>query len=101
LTNEGLNEDLNRHQAGKFYPFLIYTIKRIVEGFVNRYVCHVTDPKIVCVTEYIDSGPGMRARLALGIEYPYSFVEVFELGGAGKKLAVCFANRGTRRPALR
>ncbi len=72
----------------------------MVEGFVIQYVCDVASPRTICVTEHVESGPGMRARLTLKINNPYRFEETFELAGPGEELAHYFTNRWTRRPSL-
>jgi hypothetical protein len=72
----------------------------MVEGFVIQYVCNVASPRTICVTEQVESGPGMRARLTLEINNPYRFEETFELAGQGEELAHYFTNRWTRRPSL-
>jgi hypothetical protein len=72
----------------------------VVEGFVNRYTCDTSTSKIVCVTEHVESGPGVSARYTIEIQNPYSFNEIFELAWPGEELSVYFTNRWTRRPSL-
>ena len=72
-----------------------------VEGFVNRYVCETEESQIVCITEHVEGGSGMRARLTMKIHDAYSFDEIFELASPGKELEVYFTNRWSRRPTLR
>lgn len=72
-----------------------------VEGYVNRYVCDSGDSRLVCVTEHVESGPGIRARLTLEIDSPFTFEEVFEIAFPESELEVYFTNRWTREPTLR
>ncbi len=53
---------------------------------------------MICVTEHVQGGSGMRARLTLEFHSPYHFDEVFELASPGKELVVLFTNKWTRRP---
>jgi hypothetical protein len=73
----------------------------MVEGVVNRYACDAGDGRLVCVTEHVENGPGIRARLTLEFESPYAFTEIYELAfSAGKELQHYFTNRWTRVPEL-
>jgi len=72
-----------------------------VEGFVLQYLCTVSDTKVTCESERVESGPGFRARLQIDIKNPYEFTERFELAEPGKNLELYFTNRWTRAPKLR
>lgn len=71
------------------------------EGFVLQYVCDVDGRRVICVSEQVESGPGMRARLTLEIHSAYRFDEVFELASPGADLEVYFTSEWTRVPGLR
>ena len=73
----------------------------MVEGFVLTSTCETEGTRIVCTSERVESGPGMRSRLTIEIIDAYSFAETFELASPGEELAVYFTNRWTRIPALR
>jgi hypothetical protein len=72
----------------------------LVEGFVNQYACEVDPERIVCTTESVENGAGMRARDTIEIEDRFHFVETFELASPGQELTVYFTNRWTRTPTL-
>lgn len=72
-----------------------------VEGVVNRYTCELDAQRVVCVTEAVESGPGIRARLTLEIPHAYEFEETFEIAfSEDAELAVYFTNHWTRTPKL-
>ena len=56
--------------------------------------------RIVCSSESIEGGAGMKARKTLEIESPYRFVETYELASPGQELQTYFENTWTREPAL-
>jgi hypothetical protein len=70
------------------------------EGVVVRSPCEVEGTRVVCVSEAVESGPGIRARLTLEITDRYRFTEVYELGWPGKELELYFTNEWTRTPEL-
>jgi hypothetical protein len=72
----------------------------MLEGVVPRSVCETEAGKIVCTTEAVESGPGIRARLTLEIIDRYRFRETYELAWPGKELELYFDNEWTRVPAL-
>lgn len=73
----------------------------MVEGVVTRYVCDTLDERLECVSEHVESGPGIRSRLVLEFESPYAFTEIFEIAFPGdEELQHYFTNRWTRLPEL-
>lgn len=72
-----------------------------VEGYVIRYACELAERRLVCQTEDVENGPGIRARLTLEIHSAFEFDEIYELAFPGNDFAVYFTNRWTRIPALR
>lgn len=72
----------------------------LVEGYVNRYTCDVEPRRLLCTTESVENGPGMRARYTLEISDGYRHHETFELASPGEELQVYFTNRWTRTPNL-
>ena len=72
----------------------------IIEGYVLQYACETEPMRFVCVTENVENGTGMAARMTLEFESPYRFSEVFELADPGKELQVYFTNIFTRIPSL-
>ena len=68
------------------------------EGVVVRSPCKVDGMKVVCTSEAVESGPGIRARLTLEITDRYRFTEVYELGWPGKDIEHYFTNHWTRSP---
>lgn len=71
-----------------------------LEGYVITYSCEVAPQRVVCTSDNIESGKGMRARLTLNISSPHQFEEIFELASPGKALELYFRNRWTRLPDL-
>ncbi len=69
------------------------------EGVVVRSPCRVDGMKVVCTTEFVESGPGIRARLTLEIQDRYRFTEIYELAFPGEELELYFTNRWTRTPS--
>jgi len=69
------------------------------EGVVVRSPCVVEGMKLVCTSEAVESGPGIRARLTLEVADRYRFTEVYELGWPGKEIEHYFTNRWTRSPS--
>lgn len=68
------------------------------EGVVVRSSCKVDGMKVVCTSESVESGPGIRARLTLQVTDRYRFTEKYELAFPGKELELYFTNRWTRSP---
>ncbi|HSR68237.1 MAG TPA: hypothetical protein VLU25_09870 [Acidobacteriota bacterium] len=66
------------------------------EGVVVRSACEVDGMKVVCTSEAVESGPGIRARLTLEISDAYRFTEIYHLGWPGRELEHYFTNRWTR-----
>lgn len=73
----------------------------IVEGYVLEYVCDTDRDarRLVCTTESVENGEGMRARETIHISSDHSFDEVFELASDGNDLEVYFTNQWRRRPS--
>ena len=71
-----------------------------VEGVVSRHVCETEATRIVCNSEAVEGGPGIRARLILDIADRYRFEESYEIAWPGKELEPYFHIRWTRVPAL-
>jgi hypothetical protein len=73
----------------------------MVEGVANCYVCDTEDKRLVCVTEHVENGPGIRARLTMELESPYAFTEIYELAFPGdEELQHYFTSRWARLPVL-
>ncbi len=58
----------------------------MVEGVVVQSPCAVTGTKVVCTSESVESGPGIRARLTLEIADRFRFTEKYELAFPGEEL---------------
>ncbi len=71
----------------------------MIEGVVVRSACEVDGMRVVCTSEAVESGPGIRARLTLEIADRYRFTEIYELAFPGRELELYFTNRWTRAPA--
>ncbi len=71
----------------------------MIEGVVIRSPCEIEGNRVVCVSEAVESGPGIRARLTLEIADRYRFTEIYELGFPGRELEHYFTNQWTRSPA--
>jgi hypothetical protein len=70
----------------------------LIEGVVVRSTCAVDGMTVVCASEAVESGPGIRSRMTLEFEDRYRFSERYELGWPGKELELYFTNRWTRSP---
>ena len=70
----------------------------MVEGVVPRSVCETEGTRIICTSEAVESGPGMRARLTLEIIDRFRFVEQYELAFPGEDLEPYIAIEWTRKP---
>lgn len=70
------------------------------EGVVVRSPCEVEGTKVVCVSEAVESGPGIRARLTLEITDRFRFTEVYELAWPDRELEHYFTSHWIRSPAL-
>jgi hypothetical protein len=70
------------------------------EGVVVRSPCEVEGAKVVCTSEAVEGGPGIRARLTLEITDRYRFSEVYELAWPNRDLERYFTNRWTRSPRV-
>lgn len=68
------------------------------EGVVVRSPCQVEGSKVVCVSEAVENGTGIRARLTLEIADRYRFTETYELGFPDREIEHYFTNRWTRSP---
>lgn len=73
----------------------------MVEGVVPRSTCDVAEMRVVCTTEHVESGPGIRARLILDFDSPHAFTETYHLAFPDDdELLHYFTNRWTRLPVL-
>jgi hypothetical protein len=72
----------------------------IIEGFVLQFTCDSKPTRLVCVSENIENGPEMRARLTIEFENKFRFSEKFELAGPGEDLQLLTAITFTRVPIL-
>ena len=72
----------------------------IIEGYVLQFSCETKPSGFVCVTEHIENGNGMAARMTVEFENAYRFSEIFELANPGEDLEVYFTNTWTRTPGL-
>ncbi len=70
------------------------------EGVVVRSLCVVEGMKVVCNSESVENGPGIRARLTLEIIDRYRFTETYEIAWPGKELEHYFTNKWTRSASL-
>jgi hypothetical protein len=52
------------------------------------------------VSEQVESGSGIRARLTVDIQHRNAFEELYELAFPGEELQVYFRNHWTRVPDL-
>ena len=67
-------------------------------GIIIRSRCEVDGTRVVCNSEAVENGPGIRARLTLEIADRYRFTEIYEIAWPGKELQHYFTNRWTRSP---
>ncbi|MFQ5349506.1 MAG: hypothetical protein ACE5EG_03565 [Thermoanaerobaculia bacterium] len=72
----------------------------LIEGVVVRSTCEVGGMTVVCASDAVESGPGIRSRMTLEIQDRYRFTERYELGFPGQELEIYFTNRWTRSPEL-
>ena len=72
----------------------------MIEGIVVLSTCEIEGATVVCTSESVENGPGIRARLTLEITDRYRFTERYELAWPGKDLELYFTNRWTRTPVL-
>jgi hypothetical protein len=72
----------------------------LIEGFVNQYVCEVEPARLVCLTESVENGTGMRARWTVTMNTRFAFEETFELASPGADFSLYFTNHWTRTPDL-
>ena len=72
----------------------------MIEGVVTRCVCEMEPKRIVCASESVESGPGIRSRLTIEIDDRYRFREIYELAFPGNELSVFFNIQWTRVPEL-
>jgi len=68
------------------------------EGVVVRSPCRVDARKVVCVSEAVENGTGIRARLTLEITDRYRFTEIYDLGFPNREVEHYFTNHWTRTP---
>lgn len=99
-----LHEELAVFSFDRERRALVYR-EFVVEGFVNTYLCDGGQPgkepgKLVCTSESVENGPGVRARLTFEIADRFRFVEVFEVAWPGKELEIYATNRWSRVPEL-
>jgi hypothetical protein len=93
------HENLGVFSFDRERKILVYR-QFMIEGVVSRYTCEAAANKLVCTTEAVESGPGIRARLTLEIRDRYRFEEAYEIGWPGKELELYFTNTWTRIPTL-
>jgi len=80
---------------------IVYREFMMNEGVMVRSPCQIDGMKVVCASEAVESGPGIRTRLTLEIIDRYHFSEVYELAWSPEKeLELYFTNRWTRAPTL-
>ena len=74
----------------------------IVEGFVLRYACEAdeTERRLVCLSESVENGEGLRARETIELTSDHTFEETFELADPGEDFKVLFTNHWRRKPNL-
>lgn len=77
---------------------IVYREFLIHEGIVVRSACDVEPGRVVCLSEHVEGGPGIRARLTLEITDRYHFTERYEIAWPGKELEPFMTNRWTRSP---
>lgn len=70
------------------------------EGFIVQSVCDMDGKKLVCNSESVENGPGIRSRLTMEITDRYRFTEVYEIAWPGKELEHYFTNHWTRAPLM-
>ncbi len=69
------------------------------EGVVVRSICSIDDMTVVCESEAVESGPGIRARLTLTIPDRFHFKEDYEIAWTeDQELQQYFSNEWTRAP---
>lgn len=69
------------------------------EGVVVLSSCDLQAQKVVCASQSVESGPGIRARLTLEIENRYQFTETYEIAWTDdQELQHYFTNQWTRVP---
>lgn len=69
------------------------------EGVVIRSTCAIDGSKVVCTSESVESGPGIKARLTLQIRDRYRFTEQYEMAWTVEDdLKPYFNNLWTRVP---
>ena len=76
----------------------------VVEGFVLQYTCALQGGDalgMVCESESVENGAGMRARLTIQARDEFAFDETFDLAEPGQELERLFTNRWVRRPSIR
>lgn len=66
----------------------------------NPWGADVEPRRLVCTTESVENGTGMKARYTLEISDGYRHNETFELAGPEEELQVYFTNRWSRTPNL-
>jgi hypothetical protein len=100
-----LSPDGDFHRELSIYSFdvgrnTVVLRQFINEGFVLQFTCDGKPMQLVCVSENIENGPEMRARLTIDFENKYRFTEKFELAGPGEDLRPLTAITFTRFPSL-
>lgn len=72
----------------------------LIEGFVLQFTCNSEPMRLVCVSENVENGAEMSARLTIEFENKFRFSEKFELAGPGEDLQPFTAITFTRVPGL-
>jgi hypothetical protein len=69
---------------------------------VLEYACSddAVGRRIVCTTERVENGSGMRARETIHLMSDHEFEETFELASPDGELELLFTNRWRRVPRL-
>lgn len=73
----------------------------LIEGFVLQFVCESKRMRLTCVSEHVENGAEIRARLTIEFENRYKFSELFELASGGEELRPFTAITFMRMPSLR
>jgi hypothetical protein len=68
------------------------------EGVVVRSTCKTEGNRVMCSSEAVENGPGIRSRLTLEISDRYRFTEVYEIAWPGKDFEHYFTIQWTRSP---
>ena len=94
------------HEDRTFYSFdknrnLIIARQFNIEGFINQFVLDSLSSdhkKLIFITENSENAPpGLKARLIYQIKNENEFIEIFELGFAGKEFSCYMTNHWKRK----